>query len=355
MLNLAMLLTRAIQVLIFSASGLHASEAGSSYTPIVGFDDKNGALFGAAAFKYQEGRPGYNHGLYGVTNGRDFHSLTLNLLKRSEAGLDLGLQSDFASAFDNYYGEGSQTSDKGGIRIAQDQMNAQASALWHGAGSWAMGPTLGLKARHEKNVQTRPVGQEQPVVLSKRAFGDSANPSVGLKAIFDNRDTDMSSTQGTLLSMDLRALPAALALMTGANDAWQAQAEWRQFQALGRGFVFAHRLSGGTSWGQPSYMERFNLGGTGLLRGFQDNRFRGKQFYCVQEELRIPIWDKYLSGATSVDLGDVGDGELKTPRRSVQAGLRIGLWPSFGMKARLDFGFGDGGESSMALQFGQTF
>jgi outer membrane protein insertion porin family len=164
----------------------------------------------------------------------------------------------------------------------------------------------------------------------------------------------LSTTHGTLLSVDLRALPSNLALMDGAQDAGQAQAEWRQFVQLTPGTVLAHRLAGGGSLGQPGYEERYSLGGTGQLRGFQDNRFRGRQFYCMQEEVRVPLY-KALSMASSVDLGDVSDGELGRPRHSVQAGLRAGLPPSYGMKARLDVGYGDSGEHSLALQFGETF
>jgi hypothetical protein len=62
-----------------------------------------------------------------------------------------------------------------------------------------------------------------------------------------------------------------------------------------------------------------------------------------------------ISAATSVDLGDVSDGPLGRPRRSLQAGIRAGLPPSYGMKARMDVGYGDSGERSLAVQFGETF
>jgi outer membrane protein assembly factor BamA len=331
------------------AVGAQASP-GTSYTPIFGYDDKNGALYGAAAFFYNEGRPGYNTGIYGVSNGKSFHSLTFNLDQRSQAGLDLSLRSSVARSFDNYYGEGNATDDAGGLRLSQDQAEATAAALLHVTDKWAVGPSLGMKARQEHGVTQR-VGEAVP---EQRAFLDSANPALGLRAVYDDRDNTLSTETGGMWSFDLRALPSKLAILDGAHDAWQGQAEWRQFQKMGAGVVLAHRLSGGTSLGEPGYSERYSLGGTSLLRGFEENRFRGKRFYCMQEELRLPIW-KALSAATSVDLGDVSDSRLGRPRRSFQAGIRAGLPPSYGMKARLDFGYGDSGERSMALQFGQTF
>jgi outer membrane protein assembly factor BamA len=323
---------------------------GTSYTPIVGYDDKNGALYGAAAFFYEEGRPGYNTGVYGVSNGKDFHSMTFSMEQRSQAGLDLSLSSNVARTFDNYYGEGNGTSDQDALRVAQDRVETSASALVHVDEKWAVGPSLGLKARKESGVALLKEG----TVLEQRAFPDSANPAVGLRAVYDDRDSTLSSQNGGMWAFDVKALPSKIAFLNGAKDAWQAQAEWRQFQKLGAGLVLAHRLEGGASLGQPGYAERYSLGGTTLLRGFEDNRFRGKQFYCMQEELRVPVW-KAVSAAASVDLGDVGDGALGRPRRSFQAGIRAGLPPSYGMKARLDFGYGDTGERSMALQFGETF
>ncbi len=340
-------------VLIFSSSSaLSAAVAkeGTSYTPIVGYDDKNGALYGAAAFLYQDGRPGYNTGVYGVSNGADFHCLTFSMARRSFKGLDLNWRSNIARTFDDYYGEGSDTSSLGGLRIQQDQTDTQASALMRVDSRWSVGPSVGLKSRVEKGARSR---QDSSVALP-RAFADSASPALGLRAVYDDRDSTLSSTQGGLMSFDLKALPERLALIDGAQSAWQAQAEWRHFKKLFAGLVWAHRLSGGASLGEPSYADRYSLGGTSLLRGFQDNRFRGRQFYCAQEELRVPLW-KALSAAASVDLGDVSDNRLGRPRRSAQLGIRAGLPPSYGMKARLDVGYGDGGERSLALQFGETF
>jgi outer membrane protein assembly factor BamA len=335
--------------LSFLALGAQASP-GSSYTPIIAYDDKNGALYGAAAFFYNEGRPGYNNGIYGVSNGKDFHSLTFSMSQRSQAGLDLSLSSNVARTFDNYYGEGDRTSDQEALRVAQDRVETTASALLHLNEKWALGPSLGLKARKENGVALLKEG----TVLEQRAFPDSANPALGLRAVYDDRDSTLSSQAGGMWAFDVKAVPSEIAILDGAHDAWLAQGEWRQFQKVGAGVVLAHHLSGGTSLGEPGYAERYSLGGTSLLRGFQDNRFRGKQFYCMQEELRVPVW-KAVNAAASVDLGDVSDNALGRPRRSFQAGIRAGLPPSYGMKARLDFGYGDGGERSMALQFGETF
>jgi len=316
MTHLALFLASVLQVLLHVAPGAHAAEVGHSYTPIVGYDDKNGALFGAAAFVYKEGEQGYHHGLYGASNGRNFHSVTLALQESTAAGLDLDLRSNVARTFDNYYGEGNATSNEGGLRLAQDRAEASASALMHVTKQWAVGPSVGIKARRENQVALLKDG----TLRDQHAFPNSANAALGLRAVYDDRDTKMSSTRGGLLGVDLRALPSKLAMLDAGQDAWQAQAEWRQFHSLGHGLVLAQRMAGGGSLGEPGYLERYSLGGTQELRGFEDNRFRGKQYYCVQEELRVPVW-KAVSVASSVDLGDVSDGRLSVtrPRHSFQA------------------------------------
>ncbi len=125
-----------------------------------------------------------------------------------------------------------------------------------------MGPSLGIKAERQGAVTQ--LDDKDPVAL--RSFADSADPALGLRAQYDDRDSTLSSTRRRQpAGLDLRALPAKLALVdgTGGSDAYQAEAEWRQFHAVGHGVVLAHRLSGGASAGQPSYAERYTLGGTG--------------------------------------------------------------------------------------------
>ena len=338
----------ALKLLVWGLPAL--ATAGQSYMPIVGYTDKTGLMFGAAAFNYQDGRPGFELGCYGVTNALNFNSITLEGQKRAAAGLDIAGKLVLSKTFDNYYGEGDQTKADSGLRLSENTATAELSLLTPALAGWSLGPVLGLKTRQETGLENIQDG----AALPGRAFADSASPALGLRALLDRRDSCLSSSCGRLLQIDLRAIPQALAFEAGAQDAWQAQAEWREFKSLGAHCVLAQRLEGGVSFGEPGYAERYALGGTELMRGFQDNRFRGKQFYCLQEELRFPIW-REIGMALSGDLGDAGDGKLEHPRASAQAGLRIGLPPSYGMKARLDFGFSDGGDHSMALQFGQTF
>jgi hypothetical protein len=205
-----------------------ASTQGTSYTPIVGYDDKNGAIWGGAIFKYADGRPGYNTGLYGVSNGSSFHALTFSWEQRQAAGLDLALDSHVARTFDQYYGEGSATPSKPLMRLDQDRADLNASALLRVDGHWSAGPVASVRARRQSAVKD---DAGQP--LDARGFADAASPALGLKVQYDDRDSNLSATRGGLLALELKALPAKLSLSDGASDAYQASAEIRQFHSLG--------------------------------------------------------------------------------------------------------------------------
>jgi hypothetical protein len=93
-----------------------AQPLGYSFAPILGYDDKNGWVYGAAAFAYREGNDGLNLGLYGAGNFKDFggsgnfSSTTLNLEMRQAEGWIENLHVLLERSFDYYYGEGGATS-----------------------------------------------------------------------------------------------------------------------------------------------------------------------------------------------------------------------------------------------------
>jgi outer membrane protein assembly factor BamA len=110
---------------------------------------------------------------------------------------------------------------------------------------------------------------------------------------------------------------------------------------------------GGYSVGEPTYMYRFALGGANQLNGYLDNRFRGREYYMQQTELRFPIW-KLFSGVGSLGFGDITDTKFTNPKLAYGIGLRIGLPPDWVNKIRIDFAFGRD-QAGIFANFGQTF
>jgi outer membrane protein assembly factor BamA len=110
---------------------------------------------------------------------------------------------------------------------------------------------------------------------------------------------------------------------------------------------------GGIGIGTPNYMYKFRLGGSGTMRGYLENRFRGQKYYAQQTELRFPIW-KLFSGAAFLGFGDATDSSFTNAKMAYGGGIRIGLPPDYVSKVRIDVGFGRD-SSGVYADFGQAF
>jgi outer membrane protein insertion porin family len=109
----------------------------------------------------------------------------------------------------------------------------------------------------------------------------------------------------------------------------------------------------GFSSGNPGYLFRYRLGGVDELRGYGDNRFRGKDEAVAQEELRWRI-NRWISFNSSVDAGDIGDDDFRQLKATWQLGMRVGLPPDAKQKLRLDYGVG-ADQMTLQAQFGEVF
>ncbi len=117
--------------------------------------------------------------------------------------------------------------------------------------------------------------------------------------------------------------------------------------------MLAQHFLGALTQGEPGYLFRYRLGGLDALRGYKDNRFRGKTFFVLQEELRWYL-NKYVSVNVSADFGDIADDSFRQLKLTGQAGLRVGLPPGWGQKARVELGYGYD-QSTFQIQFGEIF
>ena len=107
--------------------------------------------------------------------------------------------------------------------------------------------------------------------------------------------------------------------------------------------VLALRAFTGTSLIAPaSYSISYTLGGSHILRGFTDKRFRGDKIYFGQSELRLPLWKNIVSGVVFFELGEVAgfDQNFSGFRWDYGLGFRLGMPPTYNIKLRLDLGFG---------------
>ena len=113
----------------------------------------------------------------------------------------------------------------------------------------------------------------------------------------------------------------------------------------------ASRISGGISYGNPSYLFRYTLGGAERLRGYYTNRYRGDRFYSAQLEFRFPLYKKF-SGVCFLDEGDVSDDKLNKTLFSYGGGIRFSI--NDNVNLRLDYGIGKD-QNGVLFTFGEAF
>lgn len=125
--------------------------------------------------------------------------------------------------------------------------------------------------------------------------------------------------------------------------------------------VFAFRARAGAISGKVPFNEQFFMGGADTLRGYQDDRFWGRQFISASAEYRHPI-QKSFNAILFVDYGGAwgGYGSVRDFNQSDRLKMHLGYGIGFSFKTplgplRLDFGFNQRGGSRAHFQIGTSF
>jgi outer membrane protein insertion porin family len=154
-------------------------------------------------------------------------------------------------------------------------------------------------------------------------------------------------------------------ILGGEQTFNQLDFECRTYRPVTERDVIAVRLKGGASFGGLPLFESFTVGGADSLRGYSEDRFRGRHMVLANLEFRHSISDKF--GAVAfVDIGDAFGGEFKTivpgftiPAEDTDLSVHVGA--GVGLRAetplgpiRLDFGWGSDG-NEVHFGFGQIF
>jgi outer membrane protein insertion porin family len=157
----------------------------------------------------------------------------------------------------------------------------------------------------------------------------------------------------------------------GPNFFGKASFEYRRYFSSGppRGFklddprkVLAFRLRGGTILGEVPFFEQYFAGGSESVRGYQEDRFWGRQTITSTMEYRFPI-QKSFSLVAFVDYGGAwgGYGSVNNFSQSDQFKLHLGYGPGVSFKAgplgniQLYLGFNEDGKSRTHFLIGNSF
>ena len=183
----------------------------------------------------------------------------------------------------------------------------------------------------------------------------------------DNRDPYLSYPKGDIETLNVEK---ALELFGGERDYTKYWLEGRYYLPINLDKLpldlpagdpdnpplFAARMRVGFSSGEIPYSERYFVGGSTTLRGYEDDEFDGHEMFLTNMELRIPFekafsivvfydmgmaWNKNDPEMNSFNLGDLKDAygfgvRVRTPMGNLRLDVATGENETF-----THFGFGE--------------
>ena len=184
----------------------------------------------------------------------------------------------------------------------------------------------------------------------KENFG--VTRSITLGRIFDSRDNVYDPHEGKRMAYSVEWAGG----LGGDFDFTKFTADWRYYYRAGGESVWALNLGAGYADGDMPLSQRFSMGGSDTLRGYEDDQFRGNSMVKATLEYRFPIVKK-VQGVLFTDNGYAWDKRHEDEfdfgliKNSYGVGLRINspLGP-----VKLDYGYGEDG-GKFHFSFGGQF
>lgn len=175
--------------------------------------------------------------------------------------------------------------------------------------------------------------------------------SITLGRVFDSRDNIYDPHEGKRIGYSVE-----WAGLGGDFDFTKFTGDWRYYYRAGGESVWALNLGAGWADGDMPLSQRFSMGGSDTLRGYEDDQFRGNSMLKGTLEYRFPIIKK-VQGVLFTDNGYAWDKrfqddfDLGLIKNSFGVGMRINspLGP-----VKLDYGWGDDG-GMFHFSFGGQF
>ena len=186
----------------------------------------------------------------------------------------------------------------------------------------------------------------------RRAENFGTTRSITFGRIYDSRDNVYDPHEGKRTSYTIEHA----GFMGGDFDFTKITTDFRYYYRGGGESVWALNLGAGYADGDMPLSQRYTMGGSETLRGYEDDQFRGNSMFKATLEYRFPIIKK-VQGVIFTDNGYAWDkrheddfdmGEIKN---SYGVGLRINspLGP-----IKLDYGYGEDG-GKFHFSFGGQF
>lgn len=202
---------------------------------------------------------------------------------------------------------------------------------------------------YEDGYTNKPWEPDSPEARRAENFGVTRSITFG--RVFDSRDNIYDPHEGKRIGYSIEQ-----AGFGGDFDFTKFTADYRYYYRGGGESVWALNLGAGYAEGDMPLSQRFAMGGSDTLRGYEDNQFRGNSMLKATLEYRFPIIKK-VQGVLFTDNGYAWDHrfqdefDLGLIKNSFGVGLRINspLGP-----VKLDYGYGEDG-GKFHFSFGGQF
>ena len=171
-----------------------------------------------------------------------------------------------------------------------------------------------------------------------------------------SRDTTNHPFNPTRGAVDVFSIEYAGQILGGTDSFTKYNLDMRRFYpGFKAGHAWGLRLKAGTSDGDLPNLEKFRVGGSDTIRGYDNGSFKGTDMLLLNVEYRFPITDDFTA-VVFTDAGnawDEGDTiELSELNYSLGAGLRLNT--PIG-QIRLDYGINADGEGQPHFSIGHAF
>lgn len=188
--------------------------------------------------------------------------------------------------------------------------------------------------------------------MDRRKENFGVTRSITLGRVYDSRDNIYDPHEGKRIGYSVEWAGG----MGGDFDFTKLTADWRYYFRAGGESVWALNLGAGYASGDMPLSQRFTMGGSDTLRGYEDDQFRGNSMLKATLEYRFPIVKK-VQGVLFTDNGYAWDKrhedefDMGLLKNSYGVGLRINspLGP-----VKLDYGYGEDG-GKFHFSFGGQF
>jgi outer membrane protein insertion porin family len=193
----------------------------------------------------------------------------------------------------------------------------------------------------------------------KTSHEDSSDSETGktrsltLEARQDTTIHPFNPTTGVINNLSLEY---AGAIFGGDHDFTKYNFDLRKYVPGFRDeHAWAFRVKGGISNGNLPTLEKYRLGGSQSLRGYEDFSFLGKNMLLLNLEYRLPLDDKF-TGVAFVDGGNTWETleEAQLNQLHYSAGVGVRMNTPIG-QLRLDYGWNENGNAMPHFSIGQTF